>query len=111
MLKMSVKPFKQAFCECFDCPPESYLREAFLRTLYPRAAPFGKLMLWFGATEGLQLLDEAGMSTSEEELLDIIRQNELDARERGLTLARRWKFRVSGQRLVELHKQVRSGKS
>jgi len=108
---MNVKPFKQAFCEYFDCPPENYLREAFLRTLYRRARPFGRLMLWFGATEGMQLLDEAGTTTSTEDLLDVIRQSELDARERGLTRARRWKFRVSGQRLVEMNARIRRQKN
>ena len=108
---MNVKPFKQAFCEFFNCPPEDYLREAFLRTLYRRARPFGGLMLWFGATEGMQLLDEAGATTSTEDLLDVIRQSELDARERGLTKARRWKFRVSGQRLVELNARIRRQKN
>ena len=107
---MNAKPFKQAFCEYFDCPSEDFLREAFLRSLYRRARPFGRLMLWFGATEGLHLLDEAGATTGEEELLDVIKQSELDAIERGITRARRWKFRVSGQRLVELNTQIRSQK-
>ncbi len=107
---MNAKPFKQAFCEYYDCPPEDFLREAFLRTLYPRARPFGRLMFWFGATEGLHLLAEAGTTTSAEELLDAIQQNELDARERGLSLVWRWKFRVSGQRLVELNARVRRQK-
>jgi len=107
MLKMNVKPFKQAFCDFYDCPPEDYLREAFLRTLYPRARPFGRLMFWFGATEGLHLVAEAGTTTSAEEMLDLINQSELDVRERGRTLAYRLKFRVSGQRLVELNSLVR----
>lgn len=111
MLKMNVKPFKQAFCEFYDCPPEDFLREAFLRSLYPRARPFGRLMSWFGAAEGLHLLAEAGTTTSAEELLDVIKQSELDVRERGRTLAYRLKFRVSGQRLVELNSRVRWKKS
>ena len=108
---MPPKTFKQAFCEYFNCPPEDYLREAFLRTLYPRARPVGRLMLWFGATEGMQLLDEAGTTPSKEDLLDVIRQSELDARERGFTKARRWKFRVSGKRLVELNALIRCEKT
>lgn len=108
---MTVKSFKQAFCEYYDCPPENYLREAFLRTLYPRALPFGWLMFWFGAGEGLRLLSEAGTTTSEDELLDVIKQTELDVRERGRTLAYRWKFRISGKRLVRLNSRVRRQKS
>ena len=108
---MTVKPFKQAFCEYFDCPPENYLREAFLRTLYPRARPLGKLLFWFRAADGLELLDEAATATSDDELLDIIEQNEIDARERGRTLLRRWKLRVSGKSLMKLNAQIRSKKT
>ena len=108
---MNVKTFKQAFCEYYDCPPVNYPREAFLRSLYPRAHLFGRLMFWFGAGEGLRLLNEAGMTTNEDELLDVIKQSELDVRERGRTLAYRSKFRVSGQRLVELNSRVRQKKS
>ena len=59
----------------------------------------------------MRLLNEAGMTTNEDEMLDVIKQSELDVRERGRTLAYRLKFRVSGQRLVELNSRVRQKKS
>ena len=102
---MNVKPFKQAFCDYYKCPPEQYLRKAFLRSLHARARPIGWLLT--EQPECLEVLEEAGKTTSEEELRDVIEQFEYEVNVRRGKLTGRWKFRVSGQRLLELNARIR----
>ena len=100
-----MKPFKQAFCDYYKCPPEQYLRQAFLRSLHARARPIGWLLI--AQPESVELLDEAGKTTSEEELRDVIGQFEYQINVHGGIMARRLKLRVSGQRLLELNARIR----
>ena len=103
-----MKTFKQRFCEYYNCPPEHYLREAFFRTLHPRARPIRWLLYWCDPTESLILLHEAGESTTQEDLRDAILQHKYDAQELGGgTLSQRWKFCVSRKRLIALSIQLR----
>ncbi len=103
-----MKTFKQCFCEHFNCPPERYLREAFFRTLHPRARFIRWILYWWGTTDSLNLIHEAGDTTTEEELRDVIMQSKYDVQERGGgTLIHRWNLRVSGKLLIKLNHQVR----
>ena len=100
-----MQPFKQAFCDYYKCPPEQYLRKAFLRSLHASARPIGWLLT--EQPECLEVLEEAGKTTSEEELLDLIEQFEYQVKVHGGILARHLKLRVSGQRLLEINARIR----
>jgi len=41
------KCFKEAFCETFACPPESYESKVFWRSIYPHALPVALLLSYF----------------------------------------------------------------
>ena len=102
----NLKPFKEAFCEHFQCPPERFVREAFTRSLYPHARPFA-WWLGLGPERSLRLLEETGRTSSTGDLEDLINQYQYDVRVHGGIWERHWKFRVSGERLLELNAQIR----
>ena len=100
------RTFAQAFCEQVGCAPEDYLGEALKRCLYPQAR-FSSLILPFFAREAdIELLEAAGTATTEEQLNDLVRDYWHQLHRRGGFLARRFKLRVSGERLQKLFAQV-----
>jgi hypothetical protein len=100
--------FRDAFCEYVGCRPENYVREALRRTLYPHAAKFGRLARCLCSRLCEQLLEDAGATTSGEELREVIRLYEYDVQLHGGFWTRRLKFRVSGQRLLDLYVEIRN---
>jgi len=99
--------FRDAFCEHVGCRPEDYLREALRQTLHPHAALLGGLARRLCSPLCEQLLEDAGETTTGEELRDVIRLYEYDVHWHGGFWVRRLKFRVSGQRLLNLHGELR----
>jgi hypothetical protein len=106
-----MKTFKEAFCEHYHSPPEAYLRRALRLTLYPQVAPLAGLLYWFGLAHAVQVLAQAGQTTDEDELKDVIDEYEYQLSMYGGILARRFNVRVSGRRLLDLHAQVRKAAS
>jgi hypothetical protein len=102
-----MKRFKDLFCSHFRCAPEAYTREALKRTLYPHAAKLAWLPHWCCSPLWLRLIEQAGEVESGEELLDLIKFYQYDIQLHNGFWLRRWKFRVSGRRLVTLYAQVR----
>ena len=102
-----MKRFKDLFCAYVHCAPEAYTREVLKRTLYPRAARLAGLGSWFCSPLCLGVIEEAGEAENSEELRDIIKLYEYDIQLHGGFWIRRLKFRVSGQRLLDLYGQVR----
>src|SRR5438046_1312523 len=60
--EVSVKTFKETFCEHFKCAPESFLWELLKRSLYPRARPLARLIYWFKPAAMFRLLEQAGLA-------------------------------------------------
>ena len=65
-------------------------------------------MYWYRTAICVELLEDAGATTSEGELQDLVDEFEYEVNVRGGALANRWKLRISGQQLLELHRLVRS---
>ena len=99
--------FRDIFCGHVGCRPEDYMREALRRTLYPHAARFGCLARWLCSPLCERLIEDAGSTTSSEGLRDVIRLYEYDVHLCGGFWVRSLRFRVSGQRLLNLHAEVR----
>ena len=103
-----MKTFKEAFCEYYRCSSEAYLRRALRLALYPHVAPLADLFYWFGLPHALQVLDQAGKTTGEDDLKDAMEAYEYELGMYGGVLARRFNVRVSAQRLLHLHAHVRA---
>jgi hypothetical protein len=102
-----MKRFKDLLCDYLGCAPETYVREALRRTLYPHAARLGFLMFWFCSPLCLRVVEEAGATENGEALRDVVEDYEYALRLHGGFWLRRLKFRVSGQRLLNLYAEAR----
>ena len=101
-----VKTFAEAFCEQIGCKPEDYLREALKRCLYPWARILSVLPPFSVRVEDLELLEAAGGATSKEQVHELLRDYWVNLHLHGGILAKRYKLRVSGERLQKLFAQV-----
>src|SRR5690349_9000460 len=97
------KRFKESFCRHFNCAPENYVREAMDRTLHPHAAKLGPLMRLLCSLPCRRLLEEAGKATSLDDVQHAIQVYRADLKRNGGLWRRRFKFRISGQRLLNLY--------
>ena len=78
---------------------------------YPRARLLSLLPPFHTRVEDIELLEAAGAATSEERLVELLREYWDDVNLRGGILAKRWKLRVSGARLQKVFRQVMRGES
>ena len=106
-----MKTFAQALCERVGCAPEDYLRVALKHCLYPRARALYWVFADFARVEDMELLEAAGAATSEEQLVELLRDYWDELHLRGGFLAKRYKLRVSGNRLQRLFVQVMRGEA
>ena len=94
-------------CGRFGCAPEDYLRVALKHCLYPQARGLFRILPYsFARAADLKLLEEARAATSEEYLQELLREYWDEVHLRGGLLAKRWKLRVSGGRLLKLFEEV-----
>ena len=103
--------FKSAFCECFNCPEDRYGYEALKRCLYPHAGKMWRFLDLAGGNAVLTantFIQMAGQAQSKADLLDIINEYRDDLKPHSGYMATHWKIRVSVDRLVALHDEVRS---
>ena len=107
----AVKTFAEALCERVGCAPEDYLRVALKHCQYPRARVLYWLAAGYARVEDIELLEAAGRATSEEQLLELLRDYWDEVQLRGGILAKRYKLRVSGGRLQKVFRQVMRGES
>jgi len=106
-----VKTFAQALCKRVGCAPEDYLRVALKHCLYPQARFFSRLFLFDRRAADIELLEDAGAATSEEQLRDLLRDYWIQLHLQGGFLAKCLKLRVSGERLQKLFAQVMHGET
>ena len=102
--------FAEAFCSAYNVPPETFIKEALFRCIYPHARRPMKLFYALGtrtATEACAFINAAGNTRSKEELKDLISLFHNDVKPFSGILVRRFKIRVSCERLLMLHSQVR----
>ena len=104
-----MKTFAQALCERAGSAPEDYLQVALKHCLYPRARLISRLFLFFARPEDIELLEAAGRATSEEQVRELLREYWDELHLRGGVLAKRYKLRVSGDRLLKVFGQVMRG--
>jgi hypothetical protein len=104
------KTFAEAFCACYNCPPESFVKEVLFRCVYPHARRSMKFFYLIGsrtAMEASAFVGAAGNTRSKEELKDLISLFHNDVKPFSGIFVRRFKIRVSCERLLMLHSQVR----
>jgi hypothetical protein len=106
-----MKTFAEALCERVGCAPKDYLRVALKHSLYPRARAFSWLFAVYARLEDIELLEAVGGATSEEQVRELLNEYWDDLHLRGGILAKRYKMRVSGDRLLKVFKQVMRGES
>ena len=106
-----MKTFAQALCERVGCAPEDYLRVALKHCLYPRARVLSLVFAGYARVEDIELLEAAGRVTSEEQLVELLREYWDELHLRGGFLAKRYKVRISGGRLQKLFTQVMRGET
>lgn len=106
-----MKTFKEAFCECYRCPPKAYLRRALRLTLYPHVGFLAGCFYWFGLPHAVKVLEQAGQTKDEDDLKDVIDEYEYELELYGGVLAHRFKVRVSAERLSHLHAHIRASVS
>ena len=70
-----------------------------------------KLAVGYARVEDIELLEAAGRATSEEQLVELLREYWDELHLRGGFLAKRYKLRISGGRLQKLFAQVMRGES
>jgi hypothetical protein len=107
----TVKTFAQALCEQAGCGAEDYLRVALKRCLYPRARFLYLVPPFYARVEDIELLEAAGAATSEEQVVELLREYWDEVNLRGGILAKRCKLRVSGARLQKLFREVMRGEA
>jgi len=111
---MQPKTFSEAFCACYNCSPESFVKEALFRCIYPHARRPMKIFYLLGtrtALEASAFIGAAGNTRSKEELKDLISLFHNDVKPFSGIFVRRFKIRVSCERLLMLHSQVRKSES
>jgi hypothetical protein len=104
------KTFAEAFCDCYNFPLESFVKEVLFRCIYPHARRPMKLFYLLGtrtAMEASAFISAAGNTRNKEELNDLISLFHNDVKPFSGILVRRFKIRVSCERLLMLHSQVR----
>ena len=84
---------------------KSYLNNACIE---PDASPYDFLLRVLD-TKDIALLEAAGRATSEEQVRELLREYWDELHLRGGVLAKRYKLRVSGDRLLKVFGQVMSG--
>ena len=105
------KTFAQALCERFGCAPEDYLQVALKHSLYPQALLLSRIPPFHTRPEDRELLEAAGAATSGEQLRELLREYWVNLHLHGGILAKRYKVRVSGERLQKLFGEVMRGES
>lgn len=104
--EVSMKPFKETFCEFFKCSPKAFLWELLKRSLYPRARPFARLIYLARPTELFDLFERAGETRNGAELREAIHDYEFNTSFLRKTWTRRFRMRVSCRRLLDLYAVV-----
>jgi hypothetical protein len=111
---VQTKTFAEAFCDCYNCPPEEFIKEVLFRCIYPHARRSMKFFYFLGtrtAREACALIDAAGNTRSKEELKDLVSLYHNDVKPLAGIFVRKFKIRVSCERLLMLHSQVRKAES
>ena len=106
---MSVRSFREAFCERFQCAPEQFERKALAKTLYPHA----RVVAWFfflidsDMRQGtLALMQRAGEARSVRDLAGAMDDYRSWVKMTQSLVMNQGKVRVSGTRLMELGAKV-----
>jgi hypothetical protein len=103
------KPFKDAFCQRFRCPPDRYEAAAFRRCLFLHALPFAPLLQRLDPaffSEDLDLIREVGPMTDPE-----LFRSEINYFYGRNLRDKSWirnvlRMRISGNRLIRLKKRL-----
>ena len=106
-----MKTFAQALCERVGCVPKEYLWVALKHCQYPHARVLYWVSAGYARVEDMELLEAAGRVTSEEQLVELLREYWDELHLRGGFLAKRYKVRISGGRLQKLFTQVMRGET
>ena len=104
-----MKTFAEAFCERAGCAPEAYVEVALKQCLYPRARLLSRVLPIFLRPEDSELVEAAGRVRTEEELRELLREYWDDLHLRGGVMAKEYKVRISGDRLLKVFGQVMRG--
>jgi hypothetical protein len=104
------KTFAQAYCAYYNCPPEAFVDDALQRCVFPHARRWMTFFNLVGARTAMEacaFIDTAGYTRSKEELKDLIGRYHSDIKPRGTIFIRKFKIRVSCERLLLLHAKIR----
>jgi hypothetical protein len=99
------RPFRQGYCQSFNCPPEAFETSVFWRCLHRRAFPLSALMYYLNRdffASDFQTIRQLGVAISFEEFAAEVDSFRNDNRRHGGFLRRNLRIRVSGRRLMEL---------
>jgi hypothetical protein len=111
---MQPTTFAEAFCACYNFPPDSFVKEALFRCIYPHARRPMKFFYLLGtrtALEASAFIGAAGNTRSKEELKDLISLFHNDVKPFSGIFVKRFRIRVSCERLLMLHSQVRKSEA
>src|SRR5262245_15168333 len=104
-MEVRAKKFRELFCEQVQCPPEAFEQKVLSLCLYRHALPFAGIVriLRPGFFEkDIAVIRQLGMSTSQVEFNDEVKDYFYRVHSSGNILQRFWRIRISGKRLIRL---------
>lgn len=99
------KTFKEAFCERYRCPSDQYLRRAFRKCLYRRAALLAPIIMAVSPAffqVDMDVIERIGSARSWRELHAELKAFSINSRLRTRPLRSQFRLRVSGNRICKL---------